>query len=498
MIKIVIPILFTILFFNEVLGQVKYPKREFRGAWIATVANIDWPSSKFSSSEDQINELKETFDKLKEAGINVVIFQVRTECDALYNSSFEPWSYWLTGEQGKPPEPFYDPLQLAVDEAHKRGMELHAWFNPYRAVKNVDDYKVSELHVSKVHLEWILTFDKYKMLDPGIPEVKKYIATIIEEVIKNYDVDGIHFDDYFYPYSPKVSNEDSITFIKYGSGFTNVDDWRRWNINSMVANVHEKIQQIKPNIKFGISPFGIVENKFAGTNGFNSYSILYCDPLTWIKDKTVDYVTPQIYWEISHKLADYAVLLPWWSSIVEDRHLYVGHFSSRFTSERYEGAKSEMGDQLRMYREYPNVGGSGFFSAKSITNNFSGFADTLRNKIYKYPALVPLMNWKDNIQPYAPKSFSVEKRERYYKLNWKQPDLAVDGDSAKYFVIYMAYSNGDVDLNDPKNILTIVDGNVTELIHIPEFEYEGQITFTISSLDKIQNESIENPIVIIE
>ena len=498
MIKIVIPILFTILFFNEVLGQVKYPKREFRGAWIATVANIDWPSSKFSSSEDQIKELKETFDKLKEAGINAVIFQVRTECDALYNSSFEPWSYWLTGEQGKPPEPFFDPLQLAVDEAHKRGMELHAWFNPYRAVKNVDDYKVSELHVLIVHPEWILTFDKYKMLDPGIPEVKEYIATIIEEVIKNYDVDGIHFDDYFYPYSPKVSNEDSITFIKYGSGFTNVDDWRRWNINSMVANVHEKIRQIKPYIKFGISPFGIVENKFAGTNGFNSYSILYCDPLTWIKDKTVDYVTPQIYWEISHKLADYAVLLPWWSSIVEDRHLYVGHFSSRFTSERYEGAKSEMGDQLRMNREYPNVGGSVFFSAKSVTNNYSGFADTLRNKFYKYPALVPLMNWKDNIQPYAPKSFSVEKRERYYKLNWKQPDLAVDGDSAKYFVIYMAYSNGDVDLNDPKNILTIVDGNVTELIHIPEFEYEGQITFTISSLDKIQNESIENPIVIIE
>ena len=498
MIKIVIPILFITFSFIEVLGQIKYPKREFRGAWVATVANIDWPSSKTSSSEDQIKELKETFDKLKEAGINAVIFQIRTECDALYSSSFEPWSYWLTGEQGKAPEPFFDPLQLAVDEAHKRGMELHAWFNPYRAVKNVDDYIVSDFHISKVHPEWILNFGNYKMLDPGIPKVKEYITSIVEEVIRNYDVDGIHFDDYFYPYSPKVSNEDSVTFINYGNNFSNIDDWRRYNINSMVALVNEKINAIKPYIKFGISPFGIVENKYAGTNGFNSYSILYCDPLTWIKDKTVDYVTPQIYWEIGHKLADYALLLPWWASIVEDRHLYIGHYSSRFTGGKYEGKKSEMGDQLRMNREYPNVGGSVYFSAKSIANNYSEFADTLKSNFYKYPALVPLMSWKDNIRPYAPKSFSVEKKERYYHLKWEPPDLAPDGDRAKYFVIYMSLSNKDINLDDAQNIFSIVDGKTTEIIHIPEFQYDGQISFAISSLDKVQNESIENPIVIIE
>ncbi|OGU77515.1 MAG: hypothetical protein A2W11_01880 [Ignavibacteria bacterium RBG_16_35_7] len=498
MIKIVIQILFTVLLFIEILAQVNHPKREFRGVWVATVANIDWPSSKLSSSENQITELKVTFDKLKEAGINAVIFQVRTECDALYSSSFEPWSYWLTGEQGKAPEPFFDPLQIAIDEAHKRGMELHAWFNPYRAVKSVDDYIVSDFHVSKVHPEWILTFGNYKMLDPGIPEVKEYIVSIVEEVIRNYDVDGIHFDDYFYPYSPKVSNEDSLTFINYGNNFINIDDWRRHNINSMVALVNEKINSFKPHIKFGISPFGIVENKYAGTNGFNSYSILFCDPLTWIKDKTVDYVTPQIYWEIGHNLADYSLLLPWWVSIIGDRHLYIGHFSSRFTAKRYEGKKSEMGDQLRINREYSNAGGSVFFSAKSITNNYSGFADTLKNNFYKYPALVPLMNWKDNILPYAPKSFYVEKKEKYYHLEWEPPDLAIDGDAAKYFVVYISASNNDMDFDDPQNIFTIVDGNATELIHIPEFDYEGQICFAISSLDKVQNESIENPIVIIE
>jgi len=497
MIKIIIPILFTAFLLSEVFGQVHFRKREFRGAWVATVANIDWPSSKLSSSEDQMNELKGNFDKLKKAGINSVIFQVRTECDALYSSNLEPWSYWLTGEQGNAPQPFFDPLQLAVEEAHKRGMELHAWFNPYRAVKDIDDYSVSEFHVTNVHPDWILTFDKYKMLNPGVPEVKEYIVSIIEDVIRNYDVDGIHFDDYFYPYSPKVSNEDSVTFISYGNGFANIDDWRRYNINSMVAAVHEKINQIKPHLKFGISPFGIVENKYAGTNGFNSYSNLYCDPLTWIKDKTVDYVTPQIYWEIGHKLADYALLLPWWSSVVEDRHLYTGQYSSRFTSTKYTGNKSAMGDQLRLNREFSNVGGSIFFSAKSIINNYSGFTDTLVNDFYKYPALTPLMNWKDHIQPYAPKSFSVEKKEGYFQIKWLQPDAAADGDTAKYFVIYMSTSNDDIDLDDPRNILTIVDGSVTELIHDCEYDNDEQITFSISSLDKVQNESIENPVVLI-
>lgn len=497
MLKIIISVLFVMLFSANALAQAKNSKREFRGAWVATVANIDWPTSKSSSSEKLIAELKEMFDKLKDAGINAILFQIRTECDALYSSSFEPWSYWLTGKQGKVPEPFFDPLQTAIEEAHNRGMELHAWLNPYRAVKTVGEYEVSDFHVSKVHPEWILSFDNYKMLDPGIPEVKEFIISIIEDVITHYDVDGIHFDDYFYPYSPKVSNEDSVSFSRYGSNFSNVDDWRRWNINSMVAKVNEKIQQIKPHIKFGISPFGIVENKYAGTNGFDSYSILYCDPLTWIKDKTVDYVTPQIYWEIGHDKADYSLLLPWWASVVEDRHLYIGHFSSRLTAKRYDGKKSEMGDQLRFNQHYSNVGGSVFFSAKSITNNYSGFADTLRKSFYSNPALTPLMEWKDNVKPNPPQSFSVE-RKKYFKLNWKPPDAASDGDTAKYFLIYASYSNNDIDFNDPNNIIQLVSGNVTEYIHFPKFDYDGQITFAVSTLDKVQNESINNPIVVVK
>ncbi|HVO72737.1 MAG TPA: family 10 glycosylhydrolase, partial [Ignavibacteriaceae bacterium] len=268
--------LFLIIFSSLISSQAVYPKRELRGTWIATVANVDWPSSPYLSSGEKIKELVEIFEKLSQAGINTVFFQVRTECDALYKSGFEPWSYWLTGEQGREPDPFFDPLEFAIDEAHRRGMELHAWLNPYRVVKTVGEYEISKTHISMTHPEWILSFrsagGSYKMLDPGIPAVRDYITAIVSDIAGRYKVDGIQFDDYFYPYTPKISNEDSLSFIHYGSGFYNIEEWRRNNINLLVAQVYDKINSINPRIKFGISPFGILENKYAGTNGFESYS----------------------------------------------------------------------------------------------------------------------------------------------------------------------------------------------------------------------------------
>jgi uncharacterized lipoprotein YddW (UPF0748 family) len=231
----------------QIIAQIIPPKREFRGAWVATVANIDWPKNRpNATSGEQISDLITILKKLKESGINAVMFQVRTECDALYNSKFEPWSYWLTNQQGKAPEPFFDPLEYAIDEAHKLGMELHAWFNPYRAVKNVGDYDPAENHVSVTHPDWILNFGNYKMLDPGLPEVKEFVLNVMKDVLHNYDIDGIHFDDYFYPYSPKVSSEDAETYEKYGSQFDNIDDWRRDNINSLMAMIYEEIKKEKP------------------------------------------------------------------------------------------------------------------------------------------------------------------------------------------------------------------------------------------------------------
>lgn len=484
---LLLSILTVILFTSIIAAQEIYPKREFRSAWVATVANIDWPSSRNSTSGEQIAELVDMMDKLKAAGINAVMFQVRTECDALYDSPYEPWSYWLTGEQGVAPQPYYDPLKFAIDEAHSRGMELHAWFNPYRAVKNIGDYKSSEKHVSIKHPEWLLKFKDYTMLDPGQPEVKDYIAKIITDVIRRYDVDGIHFDDYFYPYSPKVSNEDSLTFAKFKGSYDNIDDWRRYSINSMVAQVYDSIKAIKPNVKYGISPFGIVENHYAGTNGFNSYQILYCDPLTWIKDKTVDYVNPQLYWERGHKLADYSKLLPWWDSIVGDRHLYIGHFSSRFESKRWEGTKNETIAQIKMNRQYKNVLGSVFFSAKSLTENYNGFADSLTNGVYKYPALLPIISWKDTTAPTAPGELIVEGDYTERTLTWDVPEE--EGKKPVYFVIYRFPSKDKIDFENSGFIITITNNARTKFVDKQELEEGKEYVYAVSSLDRLHNES---------
>jgi uncharacterized lipoprotein YddW (UPF0748 family) len=474
----------------QIRAQEIYPKREFRSAWVATVANIDWPSSRHLTSGQQIAELVDMFDKLKDAGINSIIFQVRTECDALYESPFEPWAYWLTGDQGKAPSPYFDPLEFAVAEAHARGMELHAWFNPYRAVKRVGDYEASEDHISKQKPEWMLDFGNYFMLDPGIPEVRDFIAAIIGDVARRYDVDGIHFDDYFYPYSPVVSNEDSITFAKYNNGYTDVHDWRRYNINSMVAQCYDSIKAIKPDVKFGISPFGIVKNEYAGTQGLNSYDVLYCDPLTWIKDKTVDYITPQLYWHIGRDVADYKDLLPWWASIVEDRHLYVGHFSSRFA--RRDGDRSEIGRQVRMNRGFPTVTGSVYFSAKSISNNSGGFADTLKENLYKYPALLPIMDWKNTTSPAAPTDLIVKEDSLGRVLTWNSSEKLGENETA-YYVIYKFRSDEEIDINNPKNILNITS-NSRPYFRDAAAKKDGEVfRYAVTALDRLHNES--EPIV---
>ncbi len=483
--------IFAILISQVVIAQNKNPKREFRGAWLATVANIDWPTSKTATSGSQISELVAIFDSLKAAGINVVLFQVRTECDALYDSKYEPWSYWLTGHQGKAPDPYYDPLAFAVAEAHARGMQLQAWLNPYRAVKQVGEYDVSPTHVSNLHPNWILDFSKYKMLNPGIPDVTNYIARIVGDIVRRYDVDGIHFDDYFYPYTPKISNQDSLTFKEYGGAFTNVDDWRRNNINKMVEAVYDTINSINPRVEFGISPFGIVENKYTGTNGFESYKILYCDPLTWLKDKTVDYITPQLYWEIGHKAAPYEKLLPWWSTILDGRQLYVGVFSSKMAAKNYKGPKDELEQQIKMNRNTSNVDGTVFFSAKSIVYNYSGLADTLKNRVFKYPALVPTMSWKDNVLPNSPKMFVAEDDSNFINLTWELPEVAKDGEIASGFVLYKFINGQKVDINQSKNIMIVLNGNI---LSYKDYNVEkgSNYTYVISALDRIQNESINN------
>ncbi|NUN10267.1 MAG: family 10 glycosylhydrolase [Ignavibacteriaceae bacterium] len=461
-------------------------KREMRGVWIATVANIDWPASRNQTTEQKINDLKQELDKLKDAGINAVFFQVRTECDALYESDYEPWSYWLTGKQGEAPSPYFDPLKIVIEEAHKRGMELHAWLNPYRAVKKVGDYPASPDHIAVTFPSWILTFNDYKMLDPGLPAVRNYIKLVVGDIVRKYDVDGIHFDDYFYPYSPKVSSEDSLTYALYNNGINNVDDWRRYNINTMIAQVNDTIKQVKPWIKFGVSPFGIVENKYAGTSGFNSYSILYCDPLTWIKDKTVDYIVPQLYWEMEHEKAPYSKLLPWWASVSGDVHLYVGLYSSRLASPRYEKEKDEIDRQIKLNRETANVSGHIFFSSKSITSNaFKDFSVRLKNELHSHPALPPVMAWQNFVVPAAPLKMNAVYSGGKVKLTWEQTDKKdVSG-----YIIYRFSADEEINLNNSSKIVGVIPGADSAEYTEDLKGATGEFNYIISAYNRLYQES---------
>jgi uncharacterized lipoprotein YddW (UPF0748 family) len=268
-----------IIIFNAtiLLSQSITPKRDFRGAWVATVTNLDWPSSRNLTTAAQQEELISLFNELERININAVIFQIRTECDALYDSPYEPWSYWLTGAQGKAPNPYYDPLEFAIEEAHKRGLELHAWFNPYRAEKKINAYTTSIDHVTTLHPEWTITIGDFKFLNPGLPEVRNYVTTIVADVATRYDIDGVHFDDYFYPYPPnQITTQDQQTFSEFPRGFTNIGDWRRDNVNELLRIISDTLKTIKPHVKFGMSPFGIYrpENP-PGISGLDAYTALF-------------------------------------------------------------------------------------------------------------------------------------------------------------------------------------------------------------------------------
>lgn len=469
-------------------AQYVYPKRELRGVWIATVANIDWPSSKNETSRQQIDELKNIFQKLSAAGINTVYFQVRTECDALYNSRYEPWSYWLTGKQGRAPEPFYDPLEIAVEEAHSRGMEIHAWLNPLRVMKSDDNFTPAGNNIMNIHPDWILKFGKFKMLNPGIPAVRNYVAQIVGDIIRRYNVDGIHFDDYFYPYTPKISNQDYKTFRRYNNGIKNIDNWRRDNINRLVAEVHDTIESVSSKLKFGISPFGIIENKYAGTRGFEAYNILYCDPLNWIKHKTVDYLVPQLYWELGNASANYRDLLVWWASVSRGVGLYIGDYSTKMAAPGYKGDPRELEKELRLNRQIIRVNGTVYYSAKSIVNNYSGFADSLK-KYFKYPSLIPLMPGKDSIKPLQPDSVSGDVSFGGTVINWKKPGKASDGDTAFIFVVYKFGQFENIDLNDPAHILKIVPGNKCSYTDSKGITVPGESVYAVTSVDNSGNES---------
>ena len=362
----------------------------FRGAWIATVANIDWPSEQaIGDTERQKQEMLFLLDSLESIGINAIIFQVRPTADALYKSDYEPSSHWLTGKQGD--SLTWDPLEWTIEEAHLRHMEVHVWLNPYRVnLAKTDTSMICANHVWREHPEWFWCYNKQWYFDPGLDITREWICTIVADIVDRYDIQAIHMDDYFYPYPVgKLPLPDEATFVMHSRGFDDIREWRRDNVNLAIQEISEAIRECKDSVEFGISPFGVWRNASVDSTGsatqagITNYDDLYADIRLWIKKGWIDYVLPQLYWEIGKKVADYEVLVHWWANEVKGTNcqLYIG-----MAPYKLEGAKknspwgqgNEISRQMDLNRTIPEISGECFYSTRPLLRNPRGVCDSIK------------------------------------------------------------------------------------------------------------------------
>ena len=399
-------------------------KREFRGAWIQCV------NSQFQGigTENMQQTLSYQLDELQKDGVNAIIFQVRPECDALYRSHLEPWSRFLTGQQGMAPYPYWDPLQWMIDQCHKRGMELHAWINPYRA-KTKGTNELAANHIVVRHPERCFDYDGMKILNPGIPENRDYICKVVLDIVNRYDVDGLHIDDYFYPY-PVAGQDipDNREFRIYSNGIKDIGDWRRYNVNLFVKQLYETVHKAKPWVKVGISPFGIYRNKKSApigseTNGLQNYDQLYADVLFWINNGWLDYCVPQLYWEIGHKAADYDTLIRWWNQHASARPLFIGEDVERTVKfpDPNNPSQHQLPAKHRLHQQMKNVDGTVLWYAKAVVDNPGNYGTVLRTSYWKRPVLQPSMKFIDKTAPKRPKSIKAKWTSDGYMLTWAAP-----------------------------------------------------------------------------
>jgi uncharacterized lipoprotein YddW (UPF0748 family) len=386
------------------------PLREFRGAWVASVGNINWPSKPGLSTAAQRAELIALLDRAVSLRLNAIIFQVRPCCDAFYPSRIEPWSEYLTGTMGQPPQPFYDPLEFAITEAHRRGLELHAWFNPYRARHTSAISPVTSRHVSKTRPQLVRTYGKHLWLDPGEPAVRDYSLSVVMDVVRRYDIDGVHFDDYFYPYQEKDSAGATIEFPddsswrKYGgkSGL-NRPDWRRENVNQFIQRAYVSVHGLKPWVKFGLSPFGIWRpGNPAPIRGLDAYDKLYADARKWLVNGWMDYCAPQLYWPIEPKAQSFTTLLDWWrAQNPTGRHIWPGLNSMKVGASGWN--PSEIVSQIQVVRSRERLPGEIHWSIGALTADHSDLGATLARQCYAQPALVPSCSWLAASRPSQPR-----------------------------------------------------------------------------------------------
>jgi len=475
------------------------PKRELRAAWITTVVNIDWPSRKGLVAQQQQAEFVTILDSLKALGMNAIIVQVRPMADVFYPSSYEPWSEYLSGVQGQAPEPYYNPLAFMIGQARQRGMEFHAWFNPYRASMSAN-FTPAASHPVHQHPEWFLTYGGKLYYDPGHPEAQEYVLQAIMETVRHYDFDAVHFDDYFYPYRiANVDFPDSCSYTDYGrKRFTAKDDWRRDNVNFFVAELSRRIKQEKPYMKFGISPFGVWRNfsqDSLGSKtqaGMNNYDDLYADVRKWLREGWIDYVTPQLYLHMAFEKAGYKTLVDWWTANAFGKHVYIGHGIYRVGEKGWEDP-AEIDNQVGYNRTAGHVGGSMYFSTKVFMHNKQGVNARIK-KLYQYPALVPTMPWLPAQPVYPPQIRRISgSPARGLTVEWTDGQAG----ASAYYVVYRYDGASAGALDDPKHIVSVVprQPGLAQSWTDPAAEKRKTYTYIVTAADRLHNESDASPAV---
>ncbi len=474
-----------------VTAQNLLPKREFRGAWIQII------NRQFEGmSRDQMQaNLTHQLNVLQQCGINAIMFQVRGEADAMYPSPYEPWSRFLTGRQGTAPNPYWDPLAWMITECHKRGMELHAWINPFRAkTKGTKELALNHPYVK--HPERFFEYDGLYLFDPGLNENRRYICQIAADIVRRYDVDGIHMDDYFYPYPVAgMTIPDQATYITHKNGIDNVDDWRRYNVNLFMEMMHDSIRAVKPWVKFGVSPFGIYHNVQPGSNipgsntrGLQNYDNLYADVLYWINKGWVDYNIPQIYWEIGHKAADYEELIKWWSRFAGGRPLFIGQDVERTVraADLKNPQRNQMSAKFGLQRSLRGIQGSCLWYSAAVVRNEGNYATALQKNYHRTPALQPLFPFIDDEAPGKPRKLKTMWMPNGYYLFWTAPKGTQEMDVARNYVVYRFEQGERIDLFNPEHIVAITPQTFYRL---PYENGRKKAVYVVTALDRLQNES---------
>ncbi|GAA3191616.1 glycoside hydrolase family 10 protein [Actinocorallia longicatena] len=455
------------------------PAKQVRGMWISSVYGGDWPGDPELSVAKKKAGYRKLLDRAKAMRLNTVFMQIRPAGDAFYASPYEPWSAWLTGKAGK--DPGWDVLKFLIDEAHARDLEFHAWFNPYRVGQDNKRAHLAPSSPARKHPDWVHVYGKYLWYDPGLPQVRELALNAVLDVVRKYDVDGVHFDDYFYPYPTGKDFPDAKTFKAYGKGYASKAAWRRANVDQLVQRVSGEVKKAKSWVKFGISPFGIWRNKRddpAGSNtkGLDSYAEIYGDTRKWVRQRWLDYVLPQLYWPIGDKAADYRTLVAWWANLVKGTgvQLTIGQAAYRIGEDKIWKKPDELSRHLTLNRKYPEVRGDVFFSAADVSANRGGFGSVLLRDHYRTPALIPPS--KGAKAPAAPAGVKVSGAAVSWKGSKGATSYAVYRRSGK------AAACGTV---RPADLIGTTRGTSFTDTGRPS----GTVTYTVTALDRGHAES---------